>query len=302
MTSKIGNLQDLHVIITGANGWLGRPLVNLLLKNGVHVIALNSRKELKSLIENKKPSPMPVNDNSPVALIHLAGKAHAGDCQKDPRAAFEANVVLTFQVLEFCRKHSIKKFIFPSTGVVYGNTKEHPAREDSPIYPYDIYSATKLAAENLVQGYAENYHLAAVVIRLSNVYGSEGNPDTVSQTILRQIKTSRDPILLRSGLPKRDFIFIDDVIQAFYQLLLADVGHGFRLFNVSTGVGTSVSFFAQTACKIAGIVPVKIQELESTGAQDSSLILDNLLLRQSTGWNPRFSLSEGLTRILKEVV
>lgn len=314
--SKIGNLNEYRILVTGACGFLGRQLVQTLIKNGAFVVAIDRDPIPKYFAEslenesfqfisgdflkksNEVLSQLMSERRKKTAVVHMAGIADVTECEKNPDKAFESNVFLTFQVLEFCRRYKIRKFIFPSTGLVYGNHLEKRAVEGDPTSSSNIYAASKLSAETLIQGYAKSFGLCCIIVRLSNVYGPEMSADTVVGTILKLIKNS-DKIIVRDLSPVRDFIYIDDVVEGLIRLLVSVDDCGCYIINLSTGVGSTIQELAETACRAASIPINRIQSYESHNLSKSQLVLDNALLVRQTGWKPKYTLFEGLSSILK---
>gem|GEM_PF-2102874 len=234
------------------------------------------------------------------AVVHLAGMSHAGACEKNPYGAFEANVSLTARLLDFCRGRMSARFIFPSTGLVYGMESDRPIAEEAPLYVRNIYTATKIAAENIVNGYAKSYGQESIIVRLSNIYGPAGNPDTILQIIIRQVAERANEVRFREGDSIRDFIFVDDVVAALKSVIRFTNNETAVTFNVSTGIGTSILAIAEKACGIAGVPRERIVVEERCVGRPSALVMDNRLLRDRTGWKPAYTLESGLTSILQK--
>lgn len=317
MISKIGNLDEYKIVVTGIAGFLGGRLVQALLENGSFVVGIDYRnpsarpltdfKKYKSFRficgdifkkSNEAKALLKTDKRRKSAVFHLAGLANVKECEENPSHAFESNVSLTYHVLEFCRLNGIKNFLFPSTGLVYGDHLRHPATEDDPTHPKNLYVSTKVSAEALIQGYAESYGLTCMIARLGNVYGPGGNLDSVIGTLVSQIEKGED-ISVRDLKPIRDFMYIDDVVEGFLHLLASNDKPGCSIVNLSTGVGTSIQKLAETVCQIASIPTNKIKSQNISNDSVSSLVLDNNLLIKVTGWKPKYSLPEGLSLLLK---
>jgi nucleoside-diphosphate-sugar epimerase len=314
---KAGSLKDFSILVTGACGFIGVPLVKALLKKGAtvlgidrhHVVPVGTEKDIpysnfhfivgdflkKS---DKAASLLAQIKKDYTAVFHLAGKANATGCRIDPIQAFEANVLLVQRILEFCRNNNIKKFGFPSTGLVYGDQSEFSINENYPTKPNSLYAATKLSAEMLIQGYASEYDMNCIIARLSNVYGPKSSTDTVIGTIVDQAKKNKR-ILVRDTSPIRDFIYIDDVVNGLIRLLISIKHSGSTVVNLSTGKGETI----KRAVELAGMIMAKDQK-DYTHATDkeqcnSKLVLDNSLLESLTEWKPENDLYSGLSLILK---
>ena len=232
------------------------------------------------------------------AVFHMAGLSHAGKCEKDPVKAFESNVSLTFHALEFCRRNKIKKFVFPSTGLVYGDHLKREAVEEDPPSPQNMYTATKLSAEVLIRSYSKNYGVSCIIARLGNIYGPGSSSDTVVSTIIDQL-IKGGKIIVHDLTPVRDFIYIEDAIEGLVRLLVSTKRSKCQIVNLSTGIGTSVFNLAKMASSIASASDNEVQLQADSEPSNSTLVLDNSLLSKITGWKPRYTLSEGLLLTLK---
>lgn len=317
MISKIGSLSEYGFLVTGACGFLGSHLVQALLDKEAFVVGVDSSSEAPEYFhELTKNSPFhfihgSFNEKSKEtlsmllseerekkAVFHMAGLAHAGECEKDPVKAFESNVLLTFQVLEFCRQNKIGKFIFPSTGLVYGDHLKRKAVEEDLLSPQNIYTATKLSAEVLIRSYSKSYGLSCIIARLGNIYGPGSHSDTVVSTIINQVRHA-GKIIVHDLTPVRDFIYIDDVIEGLVHLLVSIARPECYIVNLSTGTGTSILNLAKMASRIASVPNTLVQPQGNSEPSNSTLVLDNSLLLKITGWKPIYTLSEGLSLTLK---
>lgn len=322
MTSKPGNLATYLLLVTGASGFLGRRLVRRLLERGACVVSidlvplpaelarltmgggtlthlvgdLNSIEFINRVMDN-----VAAGSRSNSALFHFSGSSHVGQCAADPLKCVQKNVIQTAHLLEACRSVGIRRVLFPSTALVYGENSSPLITEEHPVNPQTIYASTKVAAEAVIQGYGGSYAFSCDIARLSNVYGAEANPDTAVSTVLRHAK-SGGPINLRSLKPVRDFIYCEDVAEGFIRLLISGHEPGCRVFNLSTGEGTSIGQMARIVCEIAGIQD-EIDEFGSDGAfANSKLILANDKMVWRTGWRPTFDLKTGLKAAWEEMI
>lgn len=317
MILKIGSLNEYSILVTGACGFLGSRLVKDLLDNGAFVVGIDYNQEFPEkfaevakhnsfrFIQGDFPkksdaalSELLSEKRGETAIFHMAGIAHAGECEEKPVKAFESHVSLTFHVLEFCRRNKIERFIFPSTGLVYGDYRRQPVTEGTLPSPQNIYATLKLSAETLIKGCSKSFQITCIIARLGNVYGPGSNKDTVVSTIIKQIKDGKR-IVVRDLTPIRDFIYIDDVIEGLIRLLISTDKHECSTVNLSTGIGTSVFNLIKMASRISSLSESKVQPQRDSEPSNSTLILDNSLLSKITGWKPRYTLSEGLSLTLK---
>lgn len=231
------------------------------------------------------------------AIVHLAGVGSVALAKFDSDAVFTGNVEVTKRVLEAAQVYEVARVVFASTGLVYGTKYLEPVSETMMPNPESIYAATKLAAEALIQGYASDWNMSGELVRLGNVYGPDSPETTVVGRILGQIRSGK-PASVWSRAPVRDFIFIDDVVEAFCRLLTITDEPGCQITNVSSGVGTSIGALADTAEGLAG----RLANRQTSEESQDRLILSNEKLLARTGWRPGRSVADGLASCLSGFV
>lgn len=296
--------MNLNVLVTGAGGLIGRQLLPALLSRGHRVVAAYRQAPAAAIpchavigdlfeasVRAEAFRALRNNNDNECAVVHLAGLANAATARADRTNAFVANAVLTRDMLESTLAAGARRFLLASTGYVYGDGAHEPFRETQPPQPRSVYAATKLAAEAMVHGYAWEGQIAGEILRIANVFGADSPAATVSGRILSQLRRG-EPVTVASRQPVRDFIFVADVAAAICAMLESTASAGCRVTNVSTGIGVSVGQFVDTAIAAAGSNAAPVPP--ATEAGEDSLILSNELIRNRTGWSPRYSLFEGL--------
>lgn len=313
-------LRGKCAIVTGVGGFLGRALAQHLARSGARVIGLDLPAKVSGLPESAAYLQCDLLDFTSLALVldeavkesgdpgnvlvfHLAGQAHVGTCRQDPARAFALNVSATLHVLEACRRSGVKQFIFPSSALVYAAPRELPIAETAATQARNIYAATKLAAETLLEGYAAEYGFCCITARLGNVYGPGGTADSVVSIILRQVQAG-GPVALKTLAPVRDFIYRDDVVGGLLALAEHVQAPGSHVYNLASGVPVSILQLAQAACRAKGIAE-KISALDSSPGGSSVPVADQLYLSiarlsRDAQWQPAWSLEEGLRQTLNE--
>jgi nucleoside-diphosphate-sugar epimerase len=193
----------------------------------------------------------------------------------------------------------LSRVVFPSTALVYAMPGRLPLDEQAPLGPRSIYAASKIAAEALLAGYAADYGFSVDVARLGNVYGPGGPADSVASTLLRQV-LGDGHVHLRTLAPVRDFIHCDDVAEGLVRLSEAGAEPGLRVFNLSSGVPTSIAALADLAARAVGNALPAI-ETEPGTRQDDQIALDVGRLFSRTGWTPAIPLLDGLIQTLNAI-
>lgn len=259
-----------NILITGAAGFIGSQLAYRLWKQGCRPVLLDNfsygREDnlvfpdkdfrgdvLRADIRDRARLDAVFADGRFDCVYHVAAVTVLPDCQTNPGEAVEVNVAGTVNVLEAARRHGAEKVLFASTSAVYENNTVFPTREEDPVRPSLVYSATKYAAEQFCRSYADVYGMNVTVLRFANVYGPHidclRKQPPVAGYIIRELYYGRSPELHSDGEQRRDFVYVDDLIDL---ALLAQNGTGYDCVNVSTGETHSVNELCNTIAKIMG--------------------------------------------------
>ena len=306
------DLKNYRILVTGARGTLGSRLTECLVKAQASVVGVGRTVSASGRMPegdleflagdlfdarfvDKALDRLQDTSHKKLAIFHLAAMGDAKQCADHPKEAFQQNVVVTANLLSRCVKKNITRMIYPSTAYVYAQEKGR-LREDALLQPKFVYPLTKLVAEETIQGYSRFCELSCDILRVSNVYGPDSKPNTILGTMLFQSETQKS-IFLHDLFPVRDFIYIDDVLEALIRVLLAGDEKGCRVFNLSTGVGTSVGELAKSFCAAKGLPEMIIQCKNRTG-KESALVLANDALCHRIGWRPKYSVVQGIKRTL----
>lgn len=272
------------ILITGSKGFLGTRLMEFLSNSGEHVVTLEP--ENRSL--EIEPSSLPTIKH----VFHLAARTYVPASWETPHAFYETNTLGTAKVLEFCRR-SGSSLTFPST-YVYGSPQYLPIDEDHPVNPNSPYNHSKLLAENLCQFYATQFGVSVSVLRLFNVYGpGQKKPFLIPEIIDQALLQER--IKLMDLSPRRDFVYIDDVIDA----MVATIGsRGFEIYNVGSGESTSV----EELVKIILLALRSDKTYLAWGDARPNEVMDTRAeiskISKQLGWNPKTELKEGIRSVV----
>lgn len=231
-------------------------------------------------------------------VVHMAARSGARDSFSNPYEYIKDNVEGTANMLNVCSKHNIKHFVFTSSSSVYGNTKKED-ENSIQLKPISLYGATKLSAEILSETYSKAKNLPVTVCRLFSVYGPLGRPDGFIFKCIESIKNEISIELYNNGEMWRDFIYIKDVSEILFRILLSNPENNFKVYDVGTGVATKITDIIQILEKILGkkakIKNVSGDKSESTIARaHKNLMFRGLDLQKMT------DLEENLRNLLKE--
>lgn len=306
------SLDGVRVLVTGGSGFLGRHLVRALIPLGADIGILVRDPEAGGSLFVGDGEPERTGrirllrgdllDEAAVSraaagtdiVFHLGGRGGGGGSFRD---FTDANVTGTCNVLTACAAQTVGRLVFVSSAAVYGTGSQIALDEDQPPHGRSIYAASKIAAEALVGAYVGTGRWA-VTLRPSNIYGPDQMTDTVVTSLLSQLGRT-DEIVLRALHPIRDYIYVQDAVDALLaSALRPDLLPG-RTLNVSSGAGCSVRQLAEAAiAAVQRIEPgrrVTVRPVaEPTGATIDSLVCDNTAARAALGWAPRIDLIDGL--------
>jgi UDP-glucose 4-epimerase len=290
----------MRALVTGGAGFIGSHLVDALVARGDEVVALDDlstgRREhvdpAATLVEHDVRTPFETDAD---VVFHLAAQADVGTSMERPAFDAEVNVVGTVNALEAARAADAH-LVFSSTGgAIYGDV-DKPAREESPLRPVSAYGLAKHSAEVYVDGWNRVFGSGHVVLRFANVYGprqSAALEGGVIAIFLERLANGRPTAIFGDGTITRDFVYVDDVICA---LLLA-AGHRGGVFNVGTGIETSISEL-HALCQRA--VDVKAPpDLEPPRAGDAQRsVLDPSRATRDLGFTASVTLADGIAATL----
>lgn len=289
--------QNKRVLVTGAGGFVGGHLVRALILLGASVMPI-IRKNGKNDISDRGMLE-PFFDKKPGVVFHLAGEALVEKGQSAPYDTFRTNFMGTLNILELSRVYQIPRIIVASTAHVYGEGQP-PFHEDDPPRPSRPYETSKTATDLLAQSYADSFNLPVVIPRFANIYGpGDINFTRLIPKTLRYV-LQKKPVSMWGGTAKREYLYIDDAIEAYLMLgALSDAKlERNRVFNFGAGKPIAVRDLINTIGKLAGVTTKIVREKEEREGE----ILDQYVSWEKAsrvlGWKPGVTLDEGLQRTI----
>lgn len=235
-------------------------------------------------------------------VVHLAANTGVGPSVDDPRADCEMNVTGTLNMLEAARHQKVVKFVFASSGAPVGNLDNPPIHEELPAHPVSPYGASKLAGEGYCSAYYQTFGIDTVALRFGNVYGpgSKHKGSLVAKFIKEALNGDRWEIY-GDGSQTRDFIFIDDIVDA---LVLAGekLGVGGEIFQIATNKETTVGEIAASLADVLSKNGVKIGRIVNGAPRLGDVkrnFSDTTKARKRLGWVAGTSLTTGLEKTVR---
>jgi len=302
------------VLITGGNGFIGAWLTLALSRYGAKVVILVRENIKNPLFSPKELARVEVikadiTDFASLSGIfkrckadtcfHLAGQPIVSIANESPFPTFESNIKGTWNVLESARQALVKRLIIASADKAYGDQKRLPYTEQMPLLAVHPYGASKICAELLSRTYLNTYGLPVAIVRSSNTYGGgDLNLTRIIPDTINAVLNNKNPVIRGNGSSLRDFVYIEDVIDAY--LTLAESLYEKRVkgesFNLGSGRPISILEIAKKIIEISGrrgIFPIVLGKVNPEN-EISRQYLSNKKAGRILGWHPRYDLDEGL--------
>lgn len=285
----------MRAVVTGGAGFIGSHVVDALLARGDEVTVIDDlstgRREFVNgaarleLHDIREPYAVEAD-----VLFHLAAQADVGTSMERPGYDAEVNVIGTVNTLEAARAVGAE-IVFSSTGgAIYGDV-QRPAAEDDPRRPVSAYGIAKLAAEAYIEGWNRIHGSGHSVLRFANVYGprqSAALEGGVVSIFMERLQRGEETLVFGDGEQTRDYVYVGDVVQA----VLAAVG-GEGVYNVGTGVETSVNELHRVCAEVAGTVQ-QPRHVEPRAGDARRSVLDPSRAQRDLDWRAETPLDEGL--------
>ncbi len=306
-----------NILVTGADGFIGSHLTELLLEDGYNVKALSLYNSFNSFgwldnIENNRNLKIISGDirdphycNEMIkgtdTIFNLAALIAIPYSYYAPASYIDTNVMGTFNICQAAKTAGGIRIIHISTSEVYGTAKYIPIDEQHPFQPQSPYSASKIGADAIAMSFYHSFGLPVTIARPFNTYGPRQSARAVIPTILSQIASGKKRISLGEVRPTRDFNYVLDTSQGLVSLAKSDKTIG-ETFNIGSGTEISIQNLFYT---IRGLMKsdCEIQTQKERFRPENSevlrLICDNTKIHTYTGYKPAFSLEMGLTETIK---
>lgn len=300
------------ILVTGGAGFIGSNLVDELVKLGHRISVIDDLSTGKKEYLNAKAKFYKADICSPAAdkifkrekfdyVFHLAAQIDVRKSVADPDFDNKVNAMGSYRVFKNSGLNKVKKVIFISTGgALYGDCLE-PVTEQTLIRPLSPYAIHKYAAERYLEFCRELYGLDYIVLRLANVYGPrqfKGGECGVIGIFTYNMVAGRPNVLYGDGSKTRDFVYVDDVVEACLKAMSAKAG---GVFNIGNGQEISLKEIISAIKKVAGKKFVyKIKPDRPGEAQRS--VLNSQKAKKILGWRAKVKLTDGLRKTLKWVM
>jgi CDP-glucose 4,6-dehydratase len=311
--------SGVPVLVTGAHGFIGSWLAQRLIDQGARVVVLrrdvdpDSRFSREGLEERCVVVQGDILDYEALlraiheyrfeAVFHLAAQAIVTVANRAPLSTFDSNIRGTYTLLEAIRGAGVvgdrvERVVVASSDKAYGDVDRLPYREDQPLEPTYPYDVSKACADMIARSYATTFDMPVAVTRLANVYGGgDMNFTRIVPDTARALIEDRRPVLRSDGTPERDFIFVEDAVDAYLAVAesLDDPEMRGRAWNAGAGKPVPMLEIVNRLVAASGKdVQPEIQGDGTPFGEIDRQFLDSTAIRESLGWEPKWELDRGL--------
>lgn len=313
MSTKIKNKK---VLITGGLGMIGSTLANKLVTLGAEVTLLDSLikpyganffnvKDINQLIKinisdirDKESVKVLVQDKD--IIINLAGQVSHNDSLNNPYLDADINYIGHLNVLEAVKNNNpTAKILYSGSRLQFGKIISNPVAEDHPLNPLTPYAVNKTAAENLYLYYNRVFNIPIVLFRIANPYGPrcqmQHSKYAIINWFIRNAMEDKEITIFGDGSQIRDYIFVDDLAEAF---ILASVDDNIKseIFNIGSGTGTSFKDMVQLVVEVVGKGKIKYQPWpqDYLNVETGDYITNISKITRMLNWVPKTSLKKGI--------
>ena len=306
---KLGN-----VLVTGADGFIGSHLVEMLVSRGANVKALSLYNSFNNWgwLENtgcldkvevvcgdvRDPNFCREITHGIDEVFHLAALIAIPYSYVAPDSYVATNITGTLNMLQASRDAGVRRFLHTSTSEVYGTARFVPINEEHPLQPQSPYSASKISADALAMSFFNSFKFPLTVIRPFNTYGPRQSARAVIPTIITQILAGKQTIRLGSLHPTRDFNYVEDTCRGFIELAECNNAIG-KIVNIGSNREISVGDLVGLIMEATGrevTIETDNQRIRPELSEVERLWCDNTRIREMTGFEPQVTLREGLAR------
>jgi UDP-glucuronate 4-epimerase len=304
------------VLVTGGSGFIGSHVCEALLARGVEVVVIDDFNDFYdpaikegniaairdriTLVRGDIRNALLIEELFSThrfdAVIHLAARAGVRPSISDPKLYFTTNIDGTFNLLDACRHHDVKRFIFASSSSVYGINEKVPFSETDPIVrTISPYAATKIAGEQICSNYSHLFGIHCTCLRFFTVYGPRQRPDLAISKFTRCIRDGQPIDQYGDGSTARDYTYIEDIVEGVLAAAAYTEESAFEIFNLG---GSATTTLAELISLVEDAVGRKaiIRRLPDQQGDVPKTYADVSKAHRLLGYEPRTPIREGIRK------
>ena len=287
-------LNEKRILVTGSSGFVGTNLVEELKRQDADVLTLTDHGGRRIDIRDQQRVEAIINEIRNIDIVyHLAAITSVPVSFENPRETYDVNVLGTLNILELCRSCNAEKIVFASS-YVYGQPQYMPIDEEHPLQPTNPYARSKILGEELCRAYNTDFGVKCIILRPFNIYGPRQDKNFLIPSIIAQLRYGK--IDLKDPAPKRDFIYISDIIDAY--LKVGEFNGDFDVFNIGYGKSYSVKEITEMIVQLYG----KDVKINYKNERRKNEIMDTIAnikkANEKLGWTPSVDIDNGLSNLL----
>lgn len=310
----------MKILVTGSAGFIGSNVAHALLDQGHEVVGIDNFNDYYSValkearharLEAREDYTGIRGDLSDFKLLtsifkrhsfnrvcHLAAQAGVRYSLQNPFAYEQSNLAGHLNILECCRHHDIDRLVYASSSSVYGGNRKIPFSESDPVdHPVSFYAATKKANELMAHAYTHLYGFQSVGLRFFTVYGPWGRPDMAYWLFTDAMLKGKSIKVFNQGDMKRDFTYIDDIVQGVLAALFAEGLEPYEIINLGNNQPEQLMDMIKFLGDALGVEP-KMEMLPMQPGDVPITYADIEAARTKLGYQPATNLQEGLQRFV----
>jgi len=276
-----------NVLVTGSKGFIGSLLVAKLQSKGYKVFEWDEN--------NGDISTTPIELQNINHVFHLAAQTFVPKSWDEPYSFYKSNTLGTINVLEFCKTKEISLTFI--SAYVYGAPNSLPIDESHELKPSNPYMHSKILAESVCKFYSDNFDVKVNIIRPFNIYGPGQSDRFLIPEIILQTLSKTKEIKVQDLSPKRDFVYIDDLIDAI--MLSMNTEGNYNILNIGSGKSYSVKEIIDLIQKIANTNKPVISNDNIRKNEIPDVIADISFAKEILNWSPKFSFEDGLKKLIE---
>lgn len=299
-------IKDKTFLITGGAGFIGSHTADALIERGGRVVIVDDlstgRKEnmnaratfyemsafspkLRDVFEKEKPN----------IVYHMAFNVQVPRSVEDP--LMDAQCILdSLNTIIVSNAHKVERFIFPSSGFLYGNNPKRPLDEHEPVDAVSPYAVSKYAVENYITYYHKNFGFPYIILRYATVYGPRQRMGAMADYI-RTLDGGGQADIWGDGTKTRDYVFVEDVVRANLAALSLPPDYAHPLFNIGTGKETTLNEVYSAIARLLGKDAKPVYHPDRPGEQ-IRYALDYEKAKKALNWDPSTSIEDGLAKLI----